>query len=96
MTLLQWPKQPQRMRMGAPPKAGNYYCPKHPNEDLEWIACTGNSNFSRKSMEQPCNRISSKIQEKRSNLLALALDEQTHETTIKLKNAVNRKVMKSL
>ena len=33
--------------------------------DLEWIACTGNSNFSRKSMKQPCNRISSKIQEKK-------------------------------
>ena len=40
--------------MGAPPKQGNYHCPKHPAQDLEWIACTGNSNFNRNSMEQPC------------------------------------------
>ena len=85
------------MRMGAPPKAGNYYCPKHPNEDLEWIACTGNSNFSRKSMEHShVTEFHPRYKKKRSNHLAFALDEQTHKTTIKLKNAVNRKVMKSL
>ena len=51
---LQWPKQPQRKKMGAPPKEGKYRCPKHPDQDLEWIACTGSSNFKRKLMEQPC------------------------------------------
>ena len=42
---------------GAPPKEENYHCPKHPDQDLEWSACTGNSNYNRKSMEQPCELI---------------------------------------
>ena len=50
---LQQPKQPQIKKMGAPPKEGKYCCPKDPDQDLELIACTGNSNCKRKLMEQP-------------------------------------------
>ena len=32
---LQWPKQQQGKRTGAPPKEENYHCPKHPDQDLE-------------------------------------------------------------